>query len=60
MEFEVLMAAKIKITVFWDVMPCSSVERSHFFWRKLLSPSAGKRNEPSGEEGVISIWNGPE
>jgi hypothetical protein len=31
MEFEVLMAANIKITVFWDVMPCSSVKRSHRF-----------------------------
>jgi len=32
MEFEVLMATDIKFTVFWDVMPCSSVQRSHCFW----------------------------
>ena len=51
MEFEVLMAANIKNTVFWDVMPCTSIEN-------LLSPTVGKRNEPGGEEVVICIWNG--
>ena len=34
-KFEVLPVVKIRIMVFWDVTPCSLVDRSKCFGRKL-------------------------
>jgi hypothetical protein len=38
---QVLTAASMKMTVFWDVAPCSLVEVYPTFLRCLLSPSSG-------------------
>jgi hypothetical protein len=36
----------VKITIFWDVMQCSSVEAS-VFQKNVLPPSSGSKTEPS-------------
>jgi hypothetical protein len=36
MKFQVLTAASIKMTVFWDIVPCSLVEIYKTIWRNIL------------------------
>jgi hypothetical protein len=40
-RFQVVMTAGMKVTVSWDVMPCSLVEVDQF-QRYLLPPSSGQ------------------
>jgi hypothetical protein len=40
-RFQVLKAASMKMTVFWDVASCSQVRRLPMFQRRLLPPSSG-------------------
>jgi hypothetical protein len=40
---EVLAVWNIKITLFWDVMSWSSVDRYQWFRKNLLPPSSGEK-----------------
>jgi hypothetical protein len=50
MTFEVLTEVHIKITGFWDMMPCSLGNRyQHFRETVLVPPSSQKKNLPKDE-----------
>jgi hypothetical protein len=45
-EFRVLIAEFMKSTVFWNIMPCSSVKVNHRSGWNISHPSSGS-NKPS-------------
>jgi hypothetical protein len=41
MRFEVLMETSMKMTVFWNIAPCSLVDTDRHFQRSVLPPPLG-------------------
>lgn len=54
-RFQVRRAVNVKITALCNATPCSLVRGVKEFWRNVLCPSSGQKNEYKGASGLRGI-----